>query len=149
MSCEKCTFNGYLCEPSAKPKVKCVQNFEEQFSVEFLPDESIEWGEYEEREIHLPGKRQFDFKIFQKNTGPVVLFLKRFQKQLLAFAPHKFYHHHQNTEMKKLTNPKIYRLPKSWVPSFFDYSENPKKLTGSAFIIFILYFLNKWSSNDE
>ena len=56
-------------------------------------------------------------------------FLKVFQKQMLAFTPHKNHHHWQNTEIAKLIQKDGMYMKEYTAASFFDYSQNRKLMT--------------------
>ena len=130
MLCSKCTIRGYFTAGTPKKHLLTARKFEEDFGLQFIPDEIVKWREYQERSVLLPGKRKYDFDLLVTVDGPVINFLEIFEKQLIRFIPHKFYHRHQNRELKLLINPKNPYLPFLCAAGFFDYSQNGKILVG-------------------
>ena len=68
--CSKCSFLNYFIDDPVLAekdvaKFGSATTFKEDFGIDFLLDSLVEWYQYEQVGVDLPGKRKYDHLLFK------------------------------------------------------------------------------------
>ena len=118
--CKKCSFvNYFVTDPTLSAKVakfSSTTTFSEEYGVDFLLDSIVEWKEYQEVGVALPGKRKYDHILYKTCRGTMSDFPPVFQRGCIKLKTHKFYLHRCNErKLLSLLDSNITLLPE-WLP---------------------------------
>ena len=134
--CAQCSFVNYFIEDpmlsKEQKKYVCRTNFGEEYGIDFIWDSIVEWREFENVGVELPGKRKYEHLIYKACTGTMKQFLLIFQRACLKLKPHKIYQHRCDRRKLLSKTPNNRNLVDGVAAIYADYSENLKKLSGRS-----------------